>query len=479
MIWSPATSITIYIYIKLNILFLTVKKILFLRLASRFLSPSKFFLYSENYEHALVSLLYCFLFDFSTYSIEGIDISCFECVYSPAKRRGPVPGRASQSRKHSALEPSPPQAGSKMQFAAGGTSSLSAHQLTNSNVLGLNGLTSGAGAASSAASGLVDGSHLYGSEQTGMLHQLEKQQLSEYLMKSNPGNPFSGANEAIDDPVVLMAQQRQLMLQAQSQLNGFNLGGFGSVGDVSGIGLFGTAGAVGGSLGSGGLYGANGSSAGDLGANQQQLFQSQQQQFQRNQSIDTSSSQTHLQNQQSQSGSMDGPAVQRVKLDTNGVMTKATPKYVTMYSSLLSLSDTDGNLLRSYYAMSLNELFCLPTIPTNEEYCAKLAIPITPSQLPRSDLAALQAARFSEIALGAQANNQVSLALELSNATVLCLRECVEEPVHPSCMYDVARAYFLHGVLRSLRGDFDRYFKYRRICMTHLKQLNVSIMVTF
>eukprot|EP00534_Pseudo-nitzschia_fraudulenta_P016320 CAMPEP_0201249066 /NCGR_PEP_ID=MMETSP0852-20130820/58480_1 /ASSEMBLY_ACC=CAM_ASM_000632 /TAXON_ID=183588 /ORGANISM="Pseudo-nitzschia fraudulenta, Strain WWA7" /LENGTH=142 /DNA_ID=CAMNT_0047547993 /DNA_START=108 /DNA_END=532 /DNA_ORIENTATION=+ len=34
-------------------------------------------------------------------SIEGIDVSEFECVYSPAKRRGPVPGRAGQTRKAS------------------------------------------------------------------------------------------------------------------------------------------------------------------------------------------------------------------------------------------------------------------------------------------------------------------------------------------------------------------------------------------
>jgi hypothetical protein len=86
----------------------------------------------------------------------------------------------------------------------------------------------------------------------------------------------------------------------------------------------------------------------------------------------------------------------------------------------------------------------------------------------------LQAARFAELALGALANNQVPLALELSNASVMCMRNCVEEPSHKSCIYDVARAYLLHGIFRSYRGDFVRYFKYRRVCMSHLSQLNVS-----
>ena len=124
--------------------------------------------------------------------------------------------------------------------------------------------------------------------------------------------------------------------------------------------------------------------------------------------------------------------------------------------------------------MSINEIFCLPPIPTDEEYCIKRTTQIDPAHLPRSEAASLQAARFAEIALGAQVNNQMSLAFQLSNATVICLQECMETIVHPSSLYYVARAFFLHGVLRSLKGDFHRYFKYRRICLTHLSQLNVS-----
>ena len=150
------------------------------------------------------------------------------------------------------------------------------------------------------------------------------------------------------------------------------------------------------------------------------------------------------------------------------------PKSVQKHLPLLSPSNIDGNRLRSYYSLGIDDLFRLPPVPTDEEYARRLSVPLLNNSgvLPRFDRAALQAARFSEIALGALANNQVALALELSNATVMCLRECVEEPVHPSCMYDVARAYFLHGMFRSYRGDMVRYFKYRRVCLTHLSQMD-------
>merc|ERR1740136_162628 len=37
-------------------------------------------------------------------TIDGVDVNVFECVYSPAKRRGPVPGKAGQVRKADAME---------------------------------------------------------------------------------------------------------------------------------------------------------------------------------------------------------------------------------------------------------------------------------------------------------------------------------------------------------------------------------------
>jgi len=96
---------------------------------------------------------------------------------------------------------------------------------------------------------------------------------------------------------------------------------------------------------------------------------------------------------------------------------------------------------------------------------------LTPETLPWYDQSALNAARFSQLALGALSNDQVGLALELSNACVLCLKNCVDEPSHKSCLSVLARAYLLHGIFRSLRGDFTRYFKYRRVCMTQIYML--------
>ena len=79
------------------------------------------------------------------------------------------------------------------------------------------------------------------------------------------------------------------------------------------------------------------------------------------------------------------------------------------------------------------------------------------------------------MALGALVHNQVGLAMELCNAVVHCLRECVQHaPVHTQYMFVVAQAYFLLGVFRACRGDMDRYFKYRRVCMTYLGKLDVS-----
>ena len=169
-----------------------------------------------------------------------------------------------------------------------------------------------------------------------------------------------------------------------------------------------------------------------------------------------------------------GPVAQRFHGDgipTNVGVIKASEKH----APLLEKSSTYGNRLRSYYSLALDTLFNLPPIPSDEEYCAKLNGNMTPSMLPPFDVAALKAARFAELALGALVSNQISLALELSSATVTSLKECVEEPIHPNCTYDVAKAYFLHGIFRSYRGDMTRYFKYRRVCLAKLSQLDSTV----
>mmetsp|Transcript_24514 Transcript_24514/g.57106 ORF Transcript_24514/g.57106 Transcript_24514/m.57106 type:complete len:320 (-) Transcript_24514:1434-2393(-) len=142
---------------------------------------------------------------------------------------------------------------------------------------------------------------------------------------------------------------------------------------------------------------------------------------------------------------------------------------VTSHLQLLDKDSIDGNRLRAYYRLSVDELFTLPAVPIDEDFCARHHL----AALPKAHQYALCASRFAEVALGAIVHNEVSLAMELCNATVHCLRECVKEPVHSSCVFEVARGYFLLGVFRAFRGDMIRYFKYRRVCMTHLSRLEV------
>jgi hypothetical protein len=157
--------------------------------------------------------------------------------------------------------------------------------------------------------------------------------------------------------------------------------------------------------------------------------------------------------------------------DANGV-----PRTIAAHTHLLELSDPDGSRLRAYYRLSVDELFGFPPTPTDEEYCMRLNIPgMTPRMIPGTHLAALSAARFAEVALGAVVHNEVSLGMELCNAVVHCLRESVQEPVQPPYMFEVARSYFLLGVFRAFRGDMVRYFKYRRVCLTYISKLEVCV----
>ena len=167
---------------------------------------------------------------------------------------------------------------------------------------------------------------------------------------------------------------------------------------------------------------------------------------------------------------------------------KELPISVARHLPLLQPNSTDGAVLRSYYELSTNDVLNLPPIPTDEEYLDRLSTSSSLSSntsnggkllLPTFDQSALRAARFAEIALGALANEQISLARELINACAVCLRDCVNSPAHPSCMYDVSRAYFLLGVIHSFRGDMLRYFKYRRVCMNFIQKLEVSACCIF
>jgi hypothetical protein len=183
--------------------------------------------------------------------------------------------------------------------------------------------------------------------------------------------------------------------------------------------------------------------------------------------------------QQQQNMQQQQPQQQQQQQQSNGgTDSNGVPKTIAAHTHLLELSDPDGSRLRAYYRLSVDEVFGFPPTPTDEEYCTRLNIPgMTPRMIPGTHLAALSAARFAEVALGAIVHNEAPLAMELCNAVVHCLKESVQEPVQQPYMFEVARSYFLLAVFRSFRGDMVRYFKYRRVCLTYVSKLDVSILI--
>ena len=159
-----------------------------------------------------------------------------------------------------------------------------------------------------------------------------------------------------------------------------------------------------------------------------------------------------------------------------------TDPKVLQFLPLINLMNPTGMHLRACHTLSAGGLFGLLPIPSDEEYCNRFDSSLKPQQLPQFDVAALQAARFGELAMGALATMKVGdmeLMSSLANASVLCLKSCVEEQIHPSLMLYVARTFFFHSILRLYMGELEGYFKYRRFCLHYLSQMDVSICITF
>jgi hypothetical protein len=334
-------------------------------------------------------------------SIAGIDPSLFECVFSPAKRRGPVPGK-STTRK--------------------------SDEMNHNGMGGMKGNKSNLMRMDMAGFGGVQG---------GAESMYNQNQIAALMGAAGGGMDGMGMNQGgnMGDSFAL---QQQLLMQQQQQLRMQQA-------DSSGMGMNGMGG------------------SGFDGMGNQNLMLQQQ---------------LLMQQMQNSGGKIPGSddsdrdrMPQRLRKEESPPDNIGVGKSVTKHIALLEKSSVFGNRLRAHYILAIDTLFKLPPVPSDEEYCSKLNANMTPSMLPPFDVAALRAARFAEIALGALVSNQIGLALELSNATVVCLKQCVEEPVHPSCMYNVARSYFLHGLFRSYRGDMTRYFKYRRVCLLKLTQL--------
>lgn len=350
-------------------------------------------------------------------SLEGVDLNDLECIYSPAKRRGPVPGRTGPTRKSASQmgseEQSPePQDGNypleqEFQIRQMMQMNQNAAQLALQQV----GLVGAAdqGAASFGANTVSSGFDPSAAAAAAAQHQALQQQLN----------------------LLQQLQAQQKLAGGDGSVNG-NLGG-GALGPNNTIGAL--------SAGGGGAVMMDD----DLDSGRQ-----------------IASAQPS----------------RRQRVDPVMDAAEGVPPTVAAHTRLLQRNDPVGSRLRAYYRLSVDELFSLPPIPTDEEYCIRLNLPgISTRLIPGTHLAALSAARFAEVAIGALVHNDVTLALELCNAVVHCLRESVQEPVQPSYMYEVARSYFLLGVFRAFRGDMERYFKYRRVCLTYLSKLNVSVMI--
>jgi len=369
-------------------------------------------------------------------SIEGIDISCFECVYSPAKRRGPVPGKMGQVRK--APEPM--------------------HDSSSYNNVVASTVNGNAAAAAAA---------VFGGGIGGAVPGLD--------------GGFVGASADEQQQQLLALQQRQMMLAAAG------------TGNANLLGLGGALGAATGEVPS--MFENAAGLTQQQQAIQQQLNYLQQLHAQQQLSaiqttsggsaepMDTSTTTLSSSSSQPQSQKLQTERSSKMQRNASPVSAAAEledKKAITVQKNLplLSLDSTYGNRLRSYYHLSVDELFGLPHIPSDEDYVKSLngaGGGMTAKTLSQSHKSALQAAQFAEIALGALVHNEVSLAMELSNASVSRLKQCiVMEGANRKFLFEVARAYFLLGCFRAFRGDMERYLKYRRVCMQHLSQIEDS-----
>jgi hypothetical protein len=196
-------------------------------------------------------------------------------------------------------------------------------------------------------------------------------------------------------------------------------------------------------------------------------------------------------NNNNSNGNLMADASRRIKqrplVDTNG-STPSIPRTITNHTHLLEPNDPDGSRLYAYYRLSIDEMYHLPL---TVRHPADVMADYQHHPWSGAALAAISAAQFAELALGALVHNEVAWAMELCNAVVHCLRESVvttsntttttpvggdsaQFTLPPPIQFELARAYFLLGVFRACRGDMSRYFKYRSVCMTYLGKLEVS-----
>jgi len=344
------------------------------------------------------------------------------------------------------------------------------------------GMSSINGSNTNANSGVVDLNALLG--QLNAQQQLNSAGGGNNNSDGGGGNNTIGGAEQMKQMILLqqqlMLQQQQIQQQqlAQQLAAVTNVGSVGQLGGANlGGGTHSTLGVATGGGGGGGVVNNNSLQLLQQYQNSQQLQQQQtplqqlQQtnlnQMQQQQQVNSNqmnpmtvlSGQHHMQQQQHQAkrGSFYDESTntnyhhhhqqQQDDMTRSAKRSASTPlsttnsnnnNIVSTHLPLLDPQNPSGTLLRQYFELSTNNVLNLPPIPSNEEYCVMIlqqqqqhgmytSSNLTPDNLPWYDQSALNAARFSQLALGALCNDQVGLALELSNACVLCLKNCVEE----------------------------------------------------
>jgi hypothetical protein len=195
---------------------------------------------------------------------------------------------------------------------------------------------------------------------------------------------------------------------------------------------------------------------------QQQLMQNQNQMNQTETFMSRDGEQSST-----RSGSNKSASLQRINEPKSPVGCEKTT--VLELLPILHPNDHLGLRFRASYTLSFGSMFQLPSILTADEYRRQFT-----GQMPKYDVAALQAAMFAESAVGAMVDGQRSMMYTLMNASILCLQDSVKEPVHARCRLELARAFFLHSLLRCYNGDMERCLKYRRAAMNTLGKLDVG-----
>lgn len=436
-------------------------------------------------------------------SVEGVAVELFGCVYSPAKRRGPVPGRALLSGSCAPEGMYLSSVGASVSTRAGAGAGANASGVYDWNVSRSVSNTSTEAHLPLKKQRRGSGMSIGGMSLASLADSVASNGMSNYqplaetaLNRESSTSSFNGGYDNIYNPCIMLPplESSTAAMQQRVLFNSSYVGANMYSSTNNGIVARARPTAGGERQHSQDVMAIAQNSAQQQLAYVQQLQLSLKLQSQNNGRVSNASVPTeHIAAGRDRNGFdnmssgnlMEVDAVNWLQstLSTGNSSTRRQEGIgcdhpdIHKYLPLLHPTNSSGMHLRACYTLAFGGLLDLPPIPTDEEYCRRFDPALDPKQLPQFDIAALHAARFAELAMGALTNIKhegMILLVALINASVLCLRNCFDQKVHPSLVMDVARAYFFHAILRSHLDDMNRYFKYRRVCLRQLSQLDVS-----